>query len=314
VKYRKVKKVWEVTKSSVTAQKGTAPRHKKRGTAFTNRDLAAIVHPLIVADPGTKLKSMRAYLRQYIRYSGIMRSGLMSRVRRASLLQIFGVPDQNIELLPVLQKVLNEAGHHLNYEAVHGPRMRTVILAAARDEHSKRAAALKLRQQEGGVLSAADILNFRAWDSPGRQTASNPKEEWIARNSALLSSVNDPEKKYVTRVYLSLSHARKSGEQLIGLFFADACHGKVHLGAYTLFLVLGFTSNFNIVALAYVWQMANESTESWTHAMKYLKHHYPWFFDKATLASDCEKGIGAAIDDIFKDNDGEMRQIYRLFH
>jgi len=307
--------VWVVKSATVNTSIGTEPGFKKRGSNFRDSDLVRITTPLILADYDIKLKVLKADVGRYLRFPKKLRSSRMSRIRRMAHVKHFGVPDSNIELLPVLEKVLCQAGHHLSFETIRGPEMKKVVLTAAKDEHERRARNLLKKQREESIpFSRDDLSDLRDWDSEELRASGNgtPRSEWVDRNSALLTIIGQRNRKYVSKVFLSFRHAREKGTVLLGFFNADACHGKKLLSAYTLFIVLGLNSNFSIVPLAYVWQMSNECTRAWTATFNYVNQQFPWFAGKATLASDRDKGISNAIQDVFPA--GLPKQFYCVVH
>ena len=64
---------------------------------------------------------------------------------------------------------------------------------------------------------------------------------------------------------------------------------------------MGFSSNGNIIPVAYAWISANESTSSWSRFLDFVKKHLRGFFRRATLMSDRDKEIEAAIATVFAD-------------
>mmetsp|Transcript_17459 Transcript_17459/g.44514 ORF Transcript_17459/g.44514 Transcript_17459/m.44514 type:complete len:515 (-) Transcript_17459:704-2248(-) len=305
--------VWRVIRSDVSEGRGNSDLEpKRRSTSFKNRELATIVMPLVRADPRVLLQLLREALLPHVRHPSRLTSGRMSVIRRAAHVQLCGIPNENIQLLPLLQKLVKEAGHDFEYDTISGPELKQVIMNVARDEHKRRRDQIISLKKKKESLTAQQKLDLRDWDKAPNSSTSTPRAEWVVRNSNLLESKSDSSRRFVSQMFLSFNHARQAGVKLLGLFNCDAGHGQIHLSSYTLFAVLGFTSNFNIVTICYVWLVANESTASWKTVYEFVKKHFPWFISKATLASDRDKEITRAIDEVFPEH--AMHHIYCVIH
>ena len=77
--------------------------------------------------------------------------------------------------------------------------------------------------------------------------------------------------------------------------------GEGVLDCYTLYLIARFSSNGNIIPVAYARISANESTASWSRFLDFVKKHLRGFSRRKTLTSDWDKGIEAAIATVFAD-------------
>ena len=80
---------------------------------------------------------------------------------------------------------------------------------------------------------------------------------------------------------------------------ADACFGKRNLDAYQLFTVVGISSDFNVVPMAYIYISGNESEETWTRARGFAREEFPDLGRLTTVVSDGNRGIVAGLCNIF---------------
>lgn len=107
--------------------------------------------------------------------------------------------------------------------------------------------------------------------------------------------------RYVESVCHMFSRTLLANDWLLNFYVLDACAGKVFLDCYTLYLVVGFSSNGNIVPVAYAWISANESTASRSRFLDFVERQLGGFSRLAKLMSDRDKGIAAAIAALFDD-------------
>ena len=143
------------------------------------------------------------------------------------------------------------------------------------------------------------MRNLTADDEvPMRRRANRGKTRRVAKND-LLDSVSVRSKRYVYSSFVMFSSTIATKDRILSLFNVDACAWKVFFESYTLYLVLGFTSNFNIVPVAYFWICANESISSWTRVFGFIKSCLPDFSSSAAIVSDRDRGIAGAICTVF---------------
>lgn len=103
---------------------------------------------------------------------------------------------------------------------------------------------------------------------------------------------------------LAFNHALAAGENLLRLYQLNACSGKVKLETYTAYCAIGLTSTMNTVPLVYAWVSANESEESWTDVLKFLRTIYPVFREqilpRPSLSSNRDKRFTADISSVLE--------------
>ena len=180
----------------------------------------------------------------------------------------------------------------MRYSTISGPQMRSIILGVARDDHARARITAILKPVRS--RTAKDQLAIRRW-TDGEKTA------WVEKFFDLLDSVSVGGKRYVDAIFLMFSSTIATKDRILPLFNVDACVGKVLLDSYTLYLVISFTSNFNIVPVAYCWICANESSSSWTRIFKFIKSCLPDFSSSASIASYQDKSIAGAIYTVFSE-------------
>lgn len=95
------------------------------------------------------------------------------------------------------------------------------------------------------------------------------------KNKDLLEAFKDRSPRYVDSAELSLNHNLDVGETFLDFFQVDACAGKLYLSQNTPVVAVGFTSNFQIIPLTYVWQFCSESTETWTLSLSISSRNTP---------------------------------------
>ena len=78
------------------------------------------------------------------------------------------------------------------------------------------------------------------------------KEAWLEKNLKLVDFVSDSGARYVESVFLMFSRTLLANNKLLNLYVFDACAGKVILDCYTLYLIVGFSSNGNIIPVAHM--------------------------------------------------------------
>lgn len=118
----------------------------------------------------------------------------------------------------------------------------------------------------------------------------------------VLLLVADRTKKYLSSMFLMLKSFKESKHTYLKLYQLDACSGKGFLNSYSMYVIVGLTANFNIVPVAYGWQCANESEESWTRFLQFVLREDPQFGQEVTISSDREKGISKAISTLLREN------------
>ena len=119
------------------------------------------------------------------------------------------------------------------------------------------------------------------------------------KNAKLLDTPSDSEAKYVESVFVMFSKTLVANSEFLQFYVLDACAGKVYLDCYTLYLTVGFSSNSNIVPIAYAWISADEGTSSWSPFLNLVHRHLPAFYERVTIMADRDKGIAAAIATVF---------------
>lgn len=288
---------WHVFHSKITGQTGSPPTKGHRKTAYRDQDLAAFVSDLLRGNPGAERKELVSVLKPVLRFPEAITANQFTRVRRLANIETFGKPDDNVKLLPEIRKQLESRGHAFDFTTVSVSQMKATIVACARDENAKlRAKALKVSEAD---RSPEQIADARSWLDASPEQKS-PKKLWLERNADLMDAIAQPGNRFVDSAHLAFKHGLTVGQKYLDLFQLDACHGSGFLSQYTLFVIIAFTSNFQIIPLLYVWKCSNESKAAWKDVLQTLTRLYPWFVDNAniTISSDRDKGIAGALAEV----------------
>lgn len=288
---------WVVKQVQLDGHRGSPPGKTEARCAYPVSVISSCLENLISRNPGASSAVLESFMQELVHWPSRITANTWSRARREATVSQFGVPDNNVQMMPGLRSRLRASGHVFEYETLKAKDMKAVLISCARDDHRRvRARVLRklehLGQQE---LSDEEKQSMVEWSQGG-------KEAWLAANSDLVSSVADPRKNYLRGAYLALSPALEAGEELLSLYQLDACVGKVMLDCYTLFIIIGFTSNANIVPLVYSWQAANEAEASWSRALQFLRDNFEYFGESQTVSSDRDKGIDAALSSVFEES------------
>lgn len=228
-KYMTKVSLWEITESNVEATgetfTGSISRKKfARVSAYTVEDVAKVCEDLVRRIPSSDEKAFRNLLDKYMFDSEALRSNFISRVRRAAMVSVFGNPDSNAQLLPLLKKSLEIEGHVLEYGTVGAKEMAQIVVGLGRDEHNRlRKIAIAKHVSK---RTAEDHEAAKKWEPAG-------KAAWLRKNKRLLASVSQGDAKYVESLMFCPSSALSNCEGLLGLFEIDACNGKFELNTIT---------------------------------------------------------------------------------
>ena len=294
---------WMVLKSQISGARGQLPGANEPRCAYRDLDLARHMAPLIKLDPSAGRPELMSHLESVVMYPKHLTANQFTRIRRIASTHVFGCPNDNVTLLHVLKSKLEAQGHIFEFSTIHSKEMRKVVLRCAGVEHARERKKLLAK---GGDKTTEEILACRLWSN-------DPKKEWLARNKELLESVAMPTKKYVEGFLLAFKHSLDMYEDLFHIFNLDACSCKVSLESSTLYIVIGMTSNFNIVPLCHVWLCANESEASWSRVLQFVQGNYPRLAARATIVSDRDKGIAKAMRVTFTGRD-VPRQFFCAHH
>ena len=243
-KYVRKDRVWCTVSSVISGDQGGKRQSYNRRTAYRVMDLANLVTGLIGDQPNATGRTIRDAFRDYVSELGALKGNVLSRIRRQAAINVFGTPDTNFEFLPVLKLMMEARGHELDFATISSPTMRDVLVGVGRPEDARlRKAAIAKRVSSRNDADRAAAVN---WDQGAR-------EAWIEKNKKLLASVSERGARYVESVFSMFSRTLVAREQLLRLYVLDACTGKVFLDCYTLYVIVVFSSNGNIVSIAYAW-------------------------------------------------------------
>ena len=303
--------LWKVIRSRITTRKGTRPPGKGPMTAYQERDLAGMLRPILKANPGEQVKPLRHALKPFLRFAEDIKDNQIFRARPIALEDLFGRPGDNIRLLPVIKYEFERAGHRFGYKTIDKGDMSAVLESVAESEYRRE--AKQIRKKPATSRTPAEIQACRPWRPDGKQA-------WEQEQKTFLSTIKEGSR-YVELVWFAFSHSLIVQPTLLFLVNADAAHGKRFLDCFQLFVVVGFTSNMNIVPLLYVYLCGNESTNSWSRVFNILKKLYPALRTtrEMTFLTDQEKGLQSALNFVLKwiAEDGETfvpKQMVCLHH
>lgn len=281
---------WGVSRANITTRKGSRPSDGGARTAYKERDLAGMLRKQLQMNPAEQVKALRTALKPYLRFADDVKDNQIFRARAIALADLFGRPGDNIKLLPVLKDEFERKGHRFGYNTIGKSEMLSVLESVAEADY--RRASQQIKRKPVTSRTAAEIKASQPWNPAG-------KDAWLNENADFLASIPEGNR-YVELVWVAFSHTLSVQKDLLLLANADAAHGKRFLDSFQLFVVVGFTSNMNIVPLLYVYLCGNESKSSWSRVFKILKKLYPALSltPGMTFLTDQEKGLHSALNSV----------------
>ena len=291
---------WTVTEFTQPSLAVTS-RFKDSGLmecAYSSETLGAVLRDYVALadEDGLSAHAVKAVLKDWLNEDTMMRPDeWASRICVCAVHQRFGKPADNIGRLPALAESLRKDGHVVNIAWCDGERVVGSLMAVLAAEHDRsfNSAQQVARDRFAGDLARLDKTKYpiTAQWGPGNEAA--VRAEW----ANLIKTATAPGRQYLESLFWAPARAVKNAHAMLRFVGADACHMSDKGDAYTLFSLLGLTSNKNTVVWAYVWLNTNERTESWQAVLQFVKTNYPSMVGKDArfvMVADGDKGLRSA--------------------
>jgi hypothetical protein len=290
-------KVTEFTQPSV----GVTSRFKASGIlecAYTSETLGALLRDYVALadEDGLSARAIKAVLKEWLNEDTTERPDeWASRICICAVHQRFGKPADNIGRLPALAEMLRKEGHVVNIAWCDGERVVRSLMAVLEAEHDRsfNSAQQVARDRFDGDVTRLDKRKFPITAQWGPGNEADVRAEW----ANLIKTATSPGRQYLESLFWAPARAVKNAHAMLRFVGADACHLSDKGDAYTLFSLLGLTSNNNTVVWAYAWLNTNERTESWQAVLQFVKTNYPSMVGKDArfvMVADGDKGLRAA--------------------
>ena len=290
-------KVTEFTQPSV----GVTSRFKASGIlecAYTSETLGALLRDYVALadEDGLSARAIKAVLKEWLNEDTTERPDeWASRICICAVHQRFGKPADNIGRLPALAESLRKEGHVVNIAWCDGERVVRSLMAVLEAEHDRsfNSAQQVARDRFDGDVTRLDKRKFPITAQWGPGNEADVRAEW----ANLIKTATSPGRQYLESLFWAPARAVKNAHAMLRFVGADACHLSDKGDAYTLFSLLGLTSNNNTVVWAYAWLNTNERTESWQAVLQFVKTNYPSMVGKDArfvMVADGDKGLRAA--------------------
>lgn len=104
---------------------------------YSDESLALYAVPLIHREPGASRPNLLALFEPVPRRPDALTANQLTRIRRKAVISIFGRPDENGHLLPILKRKRKANGHEMEYVAISTTKMKAVVVACTRGEHAR---------------------------------------------------------------------------------------------------------------------------------------------------------------------------------
>lgn len=283
------KKVFIVSNIQYPALGHASTKGRSR-CAYQSSDLA----PLLASNPGLpsmNLKCVRGIIQPYL--NAVPTDNFISRLRLAALHLVYGKPQENVQLVQSLKEKMELAGSVFDYSTISGSEMAEVVLAVAKSEHETLRRTLKARGLAKSDMTSAQSLALRTWTNRG--SSQSPLNDFITKNSSLMSSMASGDCKYVTEFYFAPRESMRQATRLLRVLSSDAAFCKSVANQFQLFSLVGLSSNGNVIPLAFCWLSLSESAVSWGKVYEFVRKCYPTLdWRLFTLLLDGDKGMEAA--------------------
>ena len=291
---------WTVTEF-VQPSVGVTSRFKDSGIlecAYTSETLGALLRDYVALadEDGLSANAIKATLKEFLNEDTTERPDeWASRICVCAVQQRFGKPADNIGRLPALAEWLRKEGHVVQIAWCDGERVVGSLMAVLQAEHDR---SYNSAQQVAQDRFAGDFSRLNKSKYPVTAPWSTDNEEAVRDDWAvLINKATTPGRQYLESLFWAPARAVKNAHAMLRFVGADACHMSDKGDAYTLFSLLGLTSNKNTVVWAYVWLNTNERTESWQAVLQFVKTNYPSMVRKDArfvMVADGDKGLRSA--------------------
>lgn len=293
--------LWVVTTSVCDGTRGSGPmaldgevidhvwRKGHKRTAYSDKILAAHIEEIMRAHPGEERKKLVAAFKPYLRYPEHIEAHQWTRVRKAAVISVWGLPNDNIQKLDSLKAEMEKHGHMLDYTSIGGEAMVGTVFSVWKSEHErnrKRAAKIPVASR-----SAEQEKNLAPWP----QT----RLEFLEAHKDMLEKIRSGGLCYVDFVAVSFKFETDRFPLLLSLINVDAAHGSYNLDTYNLFSLVGFSANLHVVPLMYFYICGTESALTWSRAWQYAYEFMHGLDSRITVGSDGEKGLRKAMTEVF---------------
>jgi hypothetical protein len=280
---------------------GVTSRSKDSGIlecAYTSETLGALLRDYVALADEDDLSAyaIRALLKDFLNEDTTERPDeWASRISVRGVEQRFGKPADNICRLEALAECLRKEGHVVKIAWCDGERVVASLMAALADEYDR---LFNSAQQVAQDRYAGDFARLNKTKYPvtarwGPDNESSVRAGW----ANLIAKATAPGRLYLESLFWAPARAVKDAPTMLRFVCADACNMSDKGDAYTLFSLLGLTSNKNTVVWAYVWMSTNERTESWLAVLQFVKTNYPSMVGKDArfvMVADGDKGLRSA--------------------
>jgi hypothetical protein len=268
-------------------------------SAYTYETLGALLraHVALCDDDQLSARAIKAHLVDWVNEDTSLRPDeWASRICTCAVHQRFGNPADNIGRLPAIALSLREQGHKVEVAWCDGERVMANLVAVFEAEHGREYKSAQETAAKRGFKGNLELL------PKGKYPARTPwgpqnEEETRAHLADLNKTATAPGRRFLESLFWAPFQSIKDAPAHLRFVGADACHMSDKGDPYTLFSLLGLTSNKNTVVWAYAWINTNERTESWRAVLKFVKTNYPSFLSQDAafvMVADGDKGLRSA--------------------